>query len=337
MRSASSQAAASSSAGESLRPKVSIITPAYNRAPFLPMCLESVRSQSYSNIEHIVVDGGSTDGTQEILKSWEGTYDLRWVSEPDQGMYDAINKGFRMATGQILAYVNTDDAYFPWSVQVAVDALTHGEDVVFGDLLVVKEVAGKPVSYVQFYPAFEMGHYVWTQTLGQPTVFWRREVFEAVGEFDTSFKLIADCDRWLSFARAGYTPRKLDEVLAVQIDHGETLRESHAELLQAEFRRLRSSSSECAPEPRSVRARRLRLSAWWRAQNLALLRAYRSKEPSRWPRFVAYLKANNVRFNADYALAGILPGPLRMRLGSTMLDGDAVVSAITSGSHRDKP
>src|SRR5690349_9655830 len=101
-------------------PLVSIVTPSLNRVDLIESTLRSVRSQSYPNVEHIVVDGGSTDGTLEVLRRYEGTYGLRWMSEPDQGMYDAINKGLAMARGEILAYLNTDDLYLPWTIDTVV-------------------------------------------------------------------------------------------------------------------------------------------------------------------------------------------------------------------------
>ena len=88
---------------------VSIVTPTYNRAPLLRHTMASVRRQTHRAIEHIVIDGGSTDGTIHSLRQAEGTYPLRWVSEPDKGMYHAINKGLAMASGDILAYLNSDD------------------------------------------------------------------------------------------------------------------------------------------------------------------------------------------------------------------------------------
>ena len=95
------------------RPLFSIVTPTLNRRELLEWTLRSIRGQSYPDLEHVVVDGGSTDGTLALLAEFEGTYPLRWISEPDGGMYNAINKGLRMASGDILAYLNSDDLYFP--------------------------------------------------------------------------------------------------------------------------------------------------------------------------------------------------------------------------------
>src|SRR5919106_3974396 len=117
------------------RPLVSIVTPVLNRVSTVGHALASVSAQTYPDIEHIVVDGGSTDGTVEILEGFGSPFDFHWVSEADGGMYEAINKGFRLARGQMLAYINSDDLYLPWSVEVAVSHLsTTRADLVYGDM-----------------------------------------------------------------------------------------------------------------------------------------------------------------------------------------------------------
>src|SRR5262245_60785129 len=104
---------------------VSIITPTLNRAPLLEYTLRSVRGQSYANVEHIVVDGKSNDGTRDLLQRYEPTYNLRWTSESDSGMYAAINRGLGMASGDILAYLNSDDLYFPWTLELVARAFAE--------------------------------------------------------------------------------------------------------------------------------------------------------------------------------------------------------------------
>ena len=93
-------------------PLVSIVTPSYNQGKFIEDTILSVKNQSYPNIEHIVVDAGSTDGTLKILRKYEKEYNLKWVSEPDEGQSDAVNKGFEMAKGEIVDWINSDDVYF---------------------------------------------------------------------------------------------------------------------------------------------------------------------------------------------------------------------------------
>src|SRR5262249_16274332 len=108
------------------RPLVSIITPSFNQARFLPRTIESVFSQSYRNIEYIVGDGGSTDGSLEVLQSYGDR--LKWVSEPDNGQTHAINKGLARASGDILSYLNSDDTLAPNAVEIVVNALDESPE-----------------------------------------------------------------------------------------------------------------------------------------------------------------------------------------------------------------
>jgi Glycosyl transferase family 2 len=120
-------------------PLVSIITPVLNRVETMGVCLASVTRQTYRPIEHIVVDGGSTDGTLDLLREYRAPHLFHWVSEPDNGMYEAINKGIAISRGEVLAYLNSDDLYLPWSVEVAVRALQQpGIELVYGDLGILR-------------------------------------------------------------------------------------------------------------------------------------------------------------------------------------------------------
>ena len=121
-------------------PLVSIVTPSYNQGGFIEETILSVKNQDYPNIEHIVVDGGSTDNTLEILRKYENEYNLRWISEPDEGQSDAVNKGFRMANGEIIGWLNSDDVYFDKqaiSYVVAEFEKNPEVDVIYGDSVVI--------------------------------------------------------------------------------------------------------------------------------------------------------------------------------------------------------
>lgn len=109
------------------KPLVSIITPSYNQGKFIEETIQSVLNQDYPNIEYIVIDGGSTDNTIDILKKYEGR--LRWISEPDKGQSDAINKGFAMARGSMMAWLNSDDTYLPGTVNKVVDIFCSQTDI----------------------------------------------------------------------------------------------------------------------------------------------------------------------------------------------------------------
>jgi glycosyltransferase involved in cell wall biosynthesis len=181
-------------------PKVSVITPSYNQARFLPETLQSVRSQDYPNIEHIVVDGGSTDGSVEVLRQAPG---IRWVSERDRGQVDAINKGFAMASGEVLAWLNSDDTLDPRTVSLAVAALERtGADMVYGDVEIVDE-HGKLLKVSHGIPFDYRVLLYGIDYIGQQTVFFRRELLQHAGplreEYDNGF----DYELWLRFATHG--------------------------------------------------------------------------------------------------------------------------------------
>ena len=218
-------------------PQVSIVTPSYNQGQFIEDAICSIKRQSYPNIEHIIVDGGSTDHTLQVIKRHEGTYNMRWLSEPDQGMYDAINKGFRISNGSVCTYLNSDDLYFPWSVSEAVANLEN-HHFIFGDIL--RWDIERHKAKLVFTPPFLAWYYRNRGVINQPTVFFRREVWDQVGEFDhRSFRLVADCDYWLRCAEAGIRPKKVFEILAIERDHSAAQRFAQSQLLKQELSRLR--------------------------------------------------------------------------------------------------
>jgi GT2 family glycosyltransferase len=227
---------------------VSIITPTLNQASFLEATLASVMAQSHPRIQHIVVDGGSSDNTVEILRRYEGRYDLSWTSEPDGGMYAAVNRGFAMAEGDVLAYLNSDDLYLPWTVATAVgflrDNRTHG--LVYGDGLIIDE--RKRTTRLLFYPPFHQAFVMRGGFLMQPTLFWRRDVHAVLGGFDESLRYVADLDFTI---RAGRTFRvgKVNELLAVERRHpaAKTSAELPAVLREAAQVRSRYESRGSVP------------------------------------------------------------------------------------------
>ena len=237
-------------------PLVSVVTPTLNRADLLEGTLESVAAQTYPAVEHIVVDGGSTDGTRALLERWEEQSGLRWVSEPDDGMYSAVNKGLALARGEILAYLNSDDRYFPWTIATAVEALESALDAwfVFGDALALDLVSER--IQIRFVPPLSLRYLVRYGFLSQPTVFWRRSAMERVGTFDESLRYVGDCDYWMRLAEQG-SGVKVNEVLALEFDHEATHRERSA---QEVWRELAAVRSRHAPG-RSARDE----VAWWRA------------------------------------------------------------------------
>ena len=220
-------------------PLVSVVTPSFNQGAYIGQTIRSVGEQDYPNVEHIIVDGGSTDGTLDVIRAHEDAYGLRWISEPDGGMYEAVNKGLRLARGEFLAYLNSDDRYLPWTLStVARELQDHPEaGFVFGDIFRVDE--GTDSGEMYFYPPFRLGFVRRLGFLGQPAVFWRRGVMDEFGPFDESLKFVADCDYWMRIG-GRYGARKIQEVLAIDRNHPEAKREAQTDALYRELREVRS-------------------------------------------------------------------------------------------------
>lgn len=176
-------------------PLVSIITPSFNQGRFIEETIKSVLSQDYPYIEYIVIDGGSTDGSIEILKKYEDR--LAWISEPDHGQADAVNKGFSRAKGAILGWLNSDDTYTPGAVSAAAEHfLQHPEIVmVYGDAHFIDETGNAAEKYPS--EPFRLKRLAETCFLSQPAVFIRTEVFRKIGLLDISLQTCMDYEYWI--------------------------------------------------------------------------------------------------------------------------------------------
>ncbi len=177
-------------------PLVSIITPSYNKGTYIEETILSVKNQTYSNIEHIVIDGSSTDDTLAILKKYSDN--LVWFSERDTGQSAAINKGWRLAKGDFIAYLNADDTYLPNSVEIAVNYfLDHPETgMIYGDGILSDE-NGKFLSNFTV-GEFNLKNLIFCKNnILQPAVFLRKSVFETVGDIDVNLHLAMDLDYWI--------------------------------------------------------------------------------------------------------------------------------------------
>ncbi len=181
-------------------PLVSIVTPSYNQARFLPETIQSVLNQNYSPIEYIVIDGGSTDGSAEIIRSFASQL-AYWVSQPDRGQTDAINQGFARAKGEILAWINSDDTLEPHAVQEAVDFLTtHPEaGMVYGDANFINEhgrIIGRFPARQTDYCLLRQGYV----HIPQQASFFRADLWQKVAPLDTTFYFAMDYDLWVRLA-----------------------------------------------------------------------------------------------------------------------------------------
>jgi glycosyltransferase involved in cell wall biosynthesis len=182
-------------------PKVSIVTPSYNQAGFLEQTLHSVLSQGYPNLEYIVVDGGSTDGSRELIERYAGSL-AWWISEKDTGQAEGINKGLARATGEIVAWLNSDDLYQPGAIAGAAAAFAaHPEaGMVFSDVLAV-DGSGKATNLMR-YGDWGLDELMTFHIIGQPGVFLRRSILERAGLLDLDYHYLLDHQLWLRVAQA---------------------------------------------------------------------------------------------------------------------------------------
>jgi glycosyltransferase involved in cell wall biosynthesis len=191
-------------------PLVSIITPSYNQSEFLEETIQSVLAQTYPNVEYIIVDGGSTDGSLAIIERYADRLKA-WVSEPDRGQTDAINKGFAMASGAVLAWINSDDTYEPQAVAEAVEFLQVNPTIglVYGDARLI----GADGQALGRFPARQTDYqrllkgYV---HIPQQSSFFRGSLWRQLGPLDPGFYFAMDYDLWVRIAKVApirYHPR----------------------------------------------------------------------------------------------------------------------------------
>ncbi|GFO53238.1 hypothetical protein GMSM_02450 [Geomonas sp. Red276] len=201
--------ASTGSTGSTAFPRITIVTPSFNQAEHLESCIQSVLSQGYPNLEYIIMDGGSTDGSVEIIKKYEDRL-AYWQSRPDGGQYRAVNEGFRRSTGDIMGWLNSDDMLHPGGLKVLADVFTSRPDVEF---LTGKRVGFDGEGNLNSY-GFETQTWSRTELLRkdlihqvslfvmQEATYWRRSLWEkAGGTLDFSYKLAADFELWLRFSR----------------------------------------------------------------------------------------------------------------------------------------
>jgi glycosyltransferase involved in cell wall biosynthesis len=194
-------------------PRISIVTPSYNQGHFIEETIRSVLLQGYLGLEYIIIDGGSTDGSPALIQRYAPWLTYR-VSEPDRGQSDAINKGFRKASGRILAWLNADDLYEPGAVSAAARTLNDHADavMVYGDCSNI-DAEGKAfsLSRSRVFDRDRLIHH-WPNFIPQPTVFFRRSAFEAIESLDVSLQYAMDYDLWIRLGTQGsavYLPRTL--------------------------------------------------------------------------------------------------------------------------------
>ena len=202
------------------QPLVSIVTPSFNQGRFIRRTIDSVLAQTYANIEYLVVDGGSTDETLAVLRSYGDR--VRWLSEPDEGQTAAINKGFRLTNGKINGYLNSDDVLLPDAIAKVVEYLRNHPDcdLVYGDADYIDAEDRVTGAYPTADYSFE--RLMEDCCICQPAAFWRASLTETVGPFDATVQLAMDYEYWIRVDRKGFVIRHLEEKLAQSRLHAET-------------------------------------------------------------------------------------------------------------------
>lgn len=199
-------------------PKISIITPSFNQGKFIERTILSILNQNYPNLEYIVVDGGSKDETITILKKYEKR--LRWISEKDKGQSDAINKGIRMSSGDIVAYLNSDDLYEKGALKKVSDYFTAQPSAMWvtGRCRIIDEHDREKRGFISDYKNFLLSRYNYnillvTNFIAQPATFLNRKAIDEFGYFDINHHRVMDYDYWLRIGRK-YRPGIINEDLA---------------------------------------------------------------------------------------------------------------------------
>ena len=203
-------------------PRISIITPSYNQGEYIEKTIKSILSQEYPNLEYIIIDGGSTDNTIEIIKKYENdiTY---WVSEPDKGQTDALKKGFSMATGDFFLWVNSDDYLLPDAINKFVDAHIKNPSA---DLIVGLGRRSDPNGNI-FKSDVPIGEitldflFNWMEGpwFCQPSSMFSRKVWEDCGPFNEKFRIAFDLDFWIKAKKQGFQFSVINDYLSVEIFH----------------------------------------------------------------------------------------------------------------------
>ena len=245
-------------------PLVSIIVPSYNQGRFIRRTIESILMQDYRPIEVIVVDGGSIDETVAVLQSFADAPELRWTSEPDRGVVDAVNKGFERARGELAAIQSSDDFYLPGAISTAVRALQDDPELafVFGDISKV-DADGRELARTSLAPYSLEGVLTMKTWIPQPSTFFRLELAKQLGGWREEVPYAADTDLWLRMAMT-HSARQLPRRMAERSMH-EAQRDTQGERIIRDYRRMLDSLPGLDRQP--ARIRRAARAGWWLIAN----------------------------------------------------------------------
>ncbi len=222
-------------------PKISIVTPSYNQAQFLERTILSVLNQNYPNLEYIIIDGGSTDGSVEIIKNYE-KYLTYWVSEKDNGQADAINKGFSKSTGEILAWINSDDIYLSNILRKIALSFKRESyiDVIYGNRYRIDE-NDNIISEDRHTPFSKSGLLYGGFGFYQVSVFWKRDIFSKVKGLSIKYKCCMDYELFVRFAMNNAKFKFIREFLGCFRIHGASKTSNLKEIFEMESEEIRNS------------------------------------------------------------------------------------------------
>lgn len=259
-------------------PKITIVTPSFNQGRYIEEALLSVKKQDYPNLEHIVIDGGSTDQTLDILKRYGDRTDwrhLRWVSERDRGQSDALNKGFRAATGEIIGWLNSDDRYRPGAFAALMQAWhSHpGADILYGDYTWIDQSGRvrrvrREIEFSQFILQYHRVLYIPTTA-----TFFRRRIIDDRNWIDVRLHFAMDYDFFLRLAEHGYRFQHVGALLADFRQHADAKSASRRKHLQEHD----SIAAKYSPLLRRLKGRASRMIALKSLRSAAAVLRYSEK------------------------------------------------------------
>lgn len=245
-------------------PKISIVTASFNQGHFIEETIQSVLGQNYSNLEYIIIDGGSTDNSVEVIKKYENqiTY---WVSEPDNGQSDAINKGLKLATGDVVAWLNSDDIFLDGALLAMGKAFADnaGADIVYGDVVNFSPDGVK----TKVENHFELLDFMSRVSIHQPGVFWKRALNEQYGYLDESFYYLMDYELWMRVFLNAKSVRIDKEICLFRV-HDNAKTTNNPQGLYDDYRRVLSRFANSIPS-RQMKERMVSLGLYFNKEDVA--------------------------------------------------------------------
>lgn len=226
-------------------PKITIITPSFNQGRFLEATIRSVLSQDYPNLEYIIIDGGSSDDSVSIIQRYESQL-AYWVSEPDRGQAHAINKGLSKATGEIVAWLNSDDLYLPGALQFVGTLFAQFPECHWLAGKLLKFGGAESSLFTPIAPA-ALAEWLEFNPVGQPNAFWRRSLTTRHGALDENYRYCMDYEFWLRLAMAGEKCCITEHPLAAFRLHSSSKTVAEANGFEKELEQIRSRCLDRLP------------------------------------------------------------------------------------------